>query len=70
MLAMLPQKSTLRVSQASISPPTLSMAPPKRAASSGRLPSVESPARGSTSLRAERLQVAARAALPVTAIDS
>ena len=38
-LAMFPQKSTWRVSPASISPPTLSMAPPNRAGSSARLPS-------------------------------
>src|SRR5438067_55735 len=36
MLAMLPQKSTVRVSHVRTSPPTLSMAPPKRAVSSGR----------------------------------
>ena len=38
MLAMLPQVSTVRVSQVRMSPPTLSMAPPKHAFSSGRLP--------------------------------
>ena len=38
MLAMLPQLSTVRVSQVSISPPTLSTAPAQRTDSIGRLP--------------------------------
>ena len=38
-LAMLPQKSICLVSPASISPPTLSMAPANFAASSARVPS-------------------------------
>ena len=66
MLAMLPQKSTLRVSQASTSPPTLSMAPAKRAFSSGREPSSRS-WRVSTSAAPSSFRYSPAAALPLTA---
>ena len=69
MLAMFPQKSTWRVSPASISPPTLSMAPAKRAASSGLLPSASS-SRITTLLAPNDFRYSTDSALPVTATTS
>ena len=68
MLAMLPQKSTVRVSQVRISPPRLSIAPPKRAVSSARLPKSSS-WRLSTSWAPSSLQIRRRRRLAADGDD-
>jgi hypothetical protein len=69
MLTMLPQLSTVRVSQVRMSPPTLSIAPPHCADSSGRLPRSIS-CRRSTREAPIDFRKASASGLPLTATTS